>query len=208
MLEYLVSAIVVICAKNLILGVMLVQSGNKMMQHVASWHLYLVRITFTVSAANSKQCSQGDIHWHRAILSKGMILYKQVIKEWTRKGALLDLILWTRKSWLETSCQVRGSLGCSDHEIMELKALRGGNRAKSKTTAPDFRRAKCSLFRDLLGRILWNTAPERRGVQERWVLRKGQSQRVGNQAKMAGGLYGWARSAKRNPDIQRKCMTL
>lgn len=61
MIEYPVSAIVIICAKSLILRVLLVQSGNKAMQHVASWHSYLVRTAFTASAANSKQCSQGDI---------------------------------------------------------------------------------------------------------------------------------------------------
>lgn len=95
----------------------------------------------------------------------------------------------TRKSWLEITCQVRGSLGFSDHEIVELKTLRGGSSAKSRTAALDFRTAKCSLFRDLLRKILWNTAPERRVAQERWVLGKGPSQRVGNQAKVAGGLY-------------------
>ena len=79
--EYPVSAIVVICVKSLILRVMLVQSGNKVMQHVASWHLYLVRTAFAVSDANSKQCSQGDIHRHGAVLSKGMMLYKEVMKE-------------------------------------------------------------------------------------------------------------------------------
>lgn len=72
MIEYPVSATVVICAKNLILRLMMVRSGNKAMQHVASWHSYLMRTAFAISAANSRQYSQGDIHRHRAVLSKGV----------------------------------------------------------------------------------------------------------------------------------------
>lgn len=72
--------------------------------------------------------------------------------------------------------------GCSDHDIVESKR----SRAKSRSTALDIRKAKCNLFRDLLGRIVWNMSPEKRVVQQRWVLRKGPSQKVGNEAKVAG----------------------
>ena len=43
--------------------------------------------------------------------------------------------------------KVRGSLGRSDCEKVEFRSLR----------------ADVGLLRDLLGRILWHTAPERRG---------------------------------------------
>jgi len=58
---------------------------------------------------------------------------------------------------------VRSSLGCSNHEMMEFRILRGGNKAKRKITSLDFRRADFGHFRDLLGRILWNMVLEIRG---------------------------------------------
>lgn len=94
------------------------------------------------------------------------------------------------KEELVRDMNIGGSLGCSDREAEELKTLRGREHTKSRSTALGFRRAKCSLFRDLLERILWNMALERRGVSERWVLRKGPSRSVGNEAKVAGDLSG------------------
>jgi len=65
-----------------------------------------------------------------------------------------------------------GSLGCSDHEMVEFRFLRGGSRALSRTTALDFRRANFGLFKDLLGGIPWVRAQEGRGIQESWLLFK------------------------------------
>ncbi|PKU29819.1 rna-directed dna polymerase from mobile element jockey-like [Limosa lapponica baueri] len=56
-----------------------------------------------------------------------------------------------------------GSLGCTDHEMVELRILRGGNKANGRITTPNFRRADFSLCRDLLGRIPWETVLESRG---------------------------------------------
>jgi len=52
----------------------------------------------------------------------------------------------------------KGSLGCSDHEMVEFKNLTAARRAHSKLTAPDFRRGDFGLFRDLLGRVPWDKA--------------------------------------------------
>ena len=76
----------------------------------------------------------------------------RVITESTRAGTLLDLIL-TDKEELVGVFKTGGSLGCSDHEMVEFRILRGGRRAKSRITTLGFRRADFSLFRDLLGRI-------------------------------------------------------
>ncbi|PKU29548.1 glycerol kinase [Limosa lapponica baueri] len=92
----------------------------------------------------------------------------QVIEEPMRRGALMDLI-FTNKEGLIWDVKVKGSLGCSDHE-MEFRILRGGSRAKNKLTTLDFRRADFGLFRDLLGRVPWDKALERRGAQENWLM--------------------------------------
>ena len=42
------------------------------------------------------------------------------------------------------------SLGCRDHELMEFRILRGGNKAKNRTTSLDFRRTDFGVFKDLL----------------------------------------------------------
>jgi len=54
--------------------------------------------------------------------------------------------------------KLKGSLGCSDHEMVEFKILRAARRAHSKLTAWDFMRADPGLLRDLLGRVPWDKA--------------------------------------------------
>lgn len=51
---------------------------------------------------------------------------------------------------------VKGSLDCRDCETVEFQVLRAQRRAKSKLTAPGFRRADFGLFKYLLGRVLWD----------------------------------------------------
>ncbi|GAB0207232.1 hypothetical protein GRJ2_003188800 [Grus japonensis] len=96
----------------------------------------------------------------------------QVIEEPTRRGAMLDLVL-TNKEGLVGDVKLKGSLGCSDHEMVELKILRAARRASSKLLTLDFRRADFGLFRDLLGRIPWDKDLEGRGAQDSWLIFKG-----------------------------------
>ncbi|GAB0207020.1 hypothetical protein GRJ2_003167600 [Grus japonensis] len=96
----------------------------------------------------------------------------QVIEDPTRRGAMLDLIL-TNKEGLVGDVKLKGSLGCSDHEMVEFGILRAARRARSKLTTLDFRRADFGLFRDLLGRIPWDKALEGRGAQDSWLIFKG-----------------------------------
>lgn len=44
------------------------------------------------------------------------------------------------------------SLDCSSHEMVRFRILRGGNKAKSRTTALGFRRAAFGLFRNVYKR--------------------------------------------------------
>lgn len=92
----------------------------------------------------------------------------QVIKE-TRKDALLDLIFINNKG-LVGDMKVRDTLGCSDKDMMEFRMPRGKNKANSRSTALDMRRADLGLFSDLLGGIVWDRVLERREVQEDWLI--------------------------------------
>ncbi|GAB0193896.1 hypothetical protein GRJ2_001854900 [Grus japonensis] len=96
----------------------------------------------------------------------------QVIEEPKRRGAMLDLVL-SNKEGLVGDVKLKGSLGCSDHEMVEFKIPRAVRRVHSKLTALDFRRADLGLFRDLLGRIPWDKALEGRGTQDSWLVFKG-----------------------------------
>ncbi|GAB0205489.1 hypothetical protein GRJ2_003014500 [Grus japonensis] len=87
----------------------------------------------------------------------------EVIEESTRRGAMLDLLL-TNKEGLVGDVKLKGSLGCSDHKMVEFRILRATRRVHSKLTALDFRRADFGLFRDLLGRMPWDKALEGRGA--------------------------------------------
>ena len=64
--------------------------------------------------------------------------------------------------------KLKGSLGCSDHEMVEFKILTAARRVHSKLAILNFRRADFGLFRDLLGRVPCDKALEGRGVQESW----------------------------------------
>ncbi|GAB0179392.1 cAMP-dependent protein kinase inhibitor alpha [Grus japonensis] len=80
---------------------------------------------------------------------------------------MLDLVL-TNKKGLVGNVKLKGSLGCSDHKMVEFKILRAARRAHSKLATLDFRRADFGFFRDLLGRVPWDKALEGRGAQDSW----------------------------------------
>ncbi|GAB0183945.1 mitochondrial enolase superfamily member 1 [Grus japonensis] len=97
-------------------------------------------------------------------------LLLQVIEEPMRRGAMLDLIL-TNKEGLVGDVKLKGSLGCSDHKMVEFRILRAARRACSKLNTLDFRE-QTGLFRDLLGRIPWDKALEGKGAQDSWLILK------------------------------------
>ncbi|GAB0175730.1 hypothetical protein GRJ2_000038200 [Grus japonensis] len=94
--------------------------------------------------------------------------FTQVVEEPMRRGVLLDLVL-TNKEGLVGDVKVGSSLGCSDHEMVEFRILRGRSRAISRITTLDFRRATFGLFKDLLGRIPWIKVLEGRGGPRKMV---------------------------------------
>ncbi|PKU31341.1 dtw domain-containing protein 2 [Limosa lapponica baueri] len=78
--------------------------------------------------------------------------FLQVIEEPMRRGAILDLVL-TNKEGLVGNVKLKVSLGCSDHEMVEFKALRAARKVCSKLTTLDFRRADFGILRNLIGRV-------------------------------------------------------
>ena len=80
---------------------------------------------------------------------------------------MLDLVL-TNKEGLGANVKLKGSLGCSDHEMVEFKVLRAARRANSKLATLAFRRADFVLFKWLLGSVPWDMALKARESQETW----------------------------------------
>ena len=68
---------------------------------------------------------------------------------------------------------ISGSLGYIDHEIVESKILRGMGKEGSSIPTLDFRITDFSLFRDLVGGILWEAPVKGKGIRERWQTSKG-----------------------------------
>jgi len=97
-----------------------------------------------------------DIHWrdntarhkqHRRFLEfvdDNFLL--QVIKEPTRRGVMLDLVL-TNKEGLIGNVKLKGCLDCSDREMVEFKILRAERRVHNRLTTLNFRREDFGLFR-------------------------------------------------------------
>ena len=79
-----------------------------------------------------------------------------------RKGAMLDIVL-ANKRWLVSNVKLKGSLGCSGHEMVEFKILRVSKRAHTKLATSGFRRTDFELFRELLVRMTWEKMGERPG---------------------------------------------
>lgn len=82
-----------------------------------------------------------------------------------RRVAILDLIV-TNKEGLVRNVKLKGSLGCSDHEMVWFRIVRAARREYSKLATLDFGRADFGLFSDLLGRVPWDKALEGRRTQK------------------------------------------
>lgn len=78
---------------------------------------------------------------------------------------LLNLVL-TNKEGLIGNVKAKGSLGCSNHEIVDFRILHGSENVVSRTAVLDFRRANFHLFKAILGIIPWVRALEVRGPRD------------------------------------------
>jgi len=87
----------------------------------------------------------------------------ELVSEPTRGGASLDL-LFTNREGLVGDVVVRGCVGLSNHEMIELPILGEVRRGFSKTSTTDFRRPDFGLFRKLIETVLWVTVLKSKGV--------------------------------------------
>ncbi|GAB0203202.1 hypothetical protein GRJ2_002785800 [Grus japonensis] len=131
-----------------------------------------------------------DINWehHTADTSRSRSFLKhlddnflvQLLKEPTRKGALLDLLLVNREG-LVGEVAIGGRLGHSDHEVVEFKIFGDRRKTATKTSTLDMGRADFRLLRELVSQVPWETALEGIGVHQCWSLFKGHLLRAQEQ---------------------------
>jgi len=95
----------------------------------------------------------------------------QVIDSPTRGDAILDLLV-TSATELIRDVKVGGSVGCSDHALVEFADLRDMGQAKSKVRTLNFRKAKFQLFKVLVSRTPWKTVLRDKGAEQSWQLFK------------------------------------
>jgi len=67
---------------------------------------------------------------------------------------LVDLVL-TNTSELIKDVKIEGSLGCSDHALVEFMVLRDKGQVKSKDKTPNFRKANFQLLKQLVSLTSW-----------------------------------------------------
>lgn len=65
--------------------------------------------------------------------------------------------------------KVKGSVGCSKHDILQFNILKEVSEGNTGITTLDFRMYS-SLFRNVLGRIPQKTALQGKVAQDRWLV--------------------------------------
>ncbi|XP_050791465.1 uncharacterized protein LOC127040991 [Gopherus flavomarginatus] len=96
----------------------------------------------------------------------------QKVEKATRGETVLDLILTNREELVE-NLKVEGSLGESDHEIIEFAILRKGRREYSRIETMDFRKADFGKLRELIGKVPWELRLRGKTTEESWQFFKG-----------------------------------
>ncbi|KAK4818978.1 hypothetical protein QYF61_022645 [Mycteria americana] len=90
---------------------------------------------------------------------------RQVIDSPTRGDVIMDLMV-TNASELICDVRIGGSLGCSDHALMEFAVLSDMGQAKSIVRILNFRKAKFQLFKELINRTSWEMVLRDRGAEQ------------------------------------------
>jgi len=89
----------------------------------------------------------------------------QVIDIPTRGDAILDLML-TNASELISDVKTGGSLGCSDHALVEFTVVRDMGKARGIVRTLNFGKANFQLFNEFVSRTPWETVLRDRGRTE------------------------------------------
>ena len=93
----------------------------------------------------------------------------QILDRLTRCEALLDLLI-TNEEEIIKGVKVGGSLGCSDHALVEFVISRNVGLVKSGVKTLNFGRANFKLFKELLAKISSDVVPKDKDVEESWLL--------------------------------------
>lgn len=89
----------------------------------------------------------------------------------TRGDTVLHL-MGTSGSELILNIGVGGSLGCSDHTLLEFAVLRGVGQVRNKVRPLNFRKADFQLFKETASEIHWETSLRDKGVDQSWQIFK------------------------------------
>ena len=123
--------------------------------------------------------SRPDICWDRAMpggrQSKRFLetvednFLVQVIDGPTQGEALLGLVLTNEEESIR-EVKIGGSLGCSDHALVEFVFLKNAGLAEPRARTLCFRTANFWLLKELLSGIPWETVLKGIGPQQSWQL--------------------------------------
>ncbi|XP_058028993.1 uncharacterized protein LOC131193128 [Ahaetulla prasina] len=97
----------------------------------------------------------------------------QKIEKATRGSAILDLILTNRDEMIE-GVEATGTLGASDHAILEFDIKQIQVVEQSQTRVLDFKRANFNKLRESLRRIQWMRILRGKTTQEAWEILKSE----------------------------------
>lgn len=123
----------------------------------------------------------------------------QVTKELMTGDAVMDLILTEKE--LPRVVKAEGSLGYRDHKFRNgVQDPEMRDQGKKQDHKLWLQERKLGLFRDLLRRMPWETAPKEKGVQESWLVFKDhlcQAKKLSDPMcrRIAGGLPRWTSSS-------------
>jgi len=95
----------------------------------------------------------------------------QVIDSPAQGDAKLNLML-TNASELIGGVKTGGSLGCSDHALVEFTVLRDMGKVKTIVMTLNVRKAKFQLFEELVSRTPWEMVLRDRGAEQSWQIFK------------------------------------
>lgn len=167
---------------------MLVQSGNKVMQHVASWHLYLVRTAFT------QCCKLKTMFSGRYPSTQSSIKPRYEPVQTSDRGVNKERC-FVGPDTMSKEELVGDSLGCSGHEIVELKNLRGGSGSEKQDYSSGLQESKMQPLQRFAWKYPMEYGPrKKRGPGE-----------VSAQERTIPKSRKWSKSGRRPVEMSKEC---